>query len=41
MVKMALKEAGSENAAAEYLGLPRSTLVSRRKSWGWGDPHHL
>ena len=41
MVGIALKEAGSENAAAEYLGLPRSTLVSRRKSWGWRDPEDM
>lgn len=38
MVSIALKKAKSENAAAEYLGLPRSTLVSRRRSWGWRDP---
>lgn len=38
MVRLALRKAGSENKAAQYLGIPRSTLVSKRLAWGWKDP---
>lgn len=38
MVRLALRKTGSENKAAQYLGIPRSTLVSKRLSWGWKDP---
>lgn len=37
MVQIAIKEAKSENAAAQYLGIPRSTLVSKLRSWGLPD----
>lgn len=35
MVRLALHKTGSEKKAAQYLGIPRSTLMSKCLGWGW------
>lgn len=35
MVRLALRKTGSEKKAAQYLGIPRSTLMSKCRGWGW------
>lgn len=37
LVKFALEKTDSDTSAAKYLGIPRSTLRSKLKLWGWNQ----
>jgi two-component system nitrogen regulation response regulator GlnG len=41
LTSQALKDTGSISGASDKLGLPRTTLTSKIKAWGWNLPEQM